>query len=64
MSGSFSVQLITSAHAKIMPGRLNTGMLEHAHDVTFSYTITTAYRAPIRKTIKLVAAVTKLGIKV
>ena len=42
MSGSFSVQLITSAHAKIMPGRLNTGMLEHARDVTFSYTITTA----------------------
>ena len=50
MSGSFSVQLITSAHAKIMPGRLNTGMLEpmlepmleHTRDVTFSYTITTA----------------------
>ena len=42
MSGSFSVQLITSAHAKIMPGRLNTGMLGHARDVTFSYTITTA----------------------
>ena len=39
MFGSFSVQLITSAHAKIMPGRLNTGMLEHARDVTFCYTI-------------------------
>ena len=38
MSGSFSVQLITSAHAKIMSGRLNTGMLEHARDVTFNYT--------------------------
>ena len=39
MSGSFSIQLITSAHAKIMSGRLNTRMLEHVRDVTFSYRV-------------------------
>ena len=39
-----------------MPGRLNTGMLEHACDVKI--VLSPPLRAPIRNTIQLVAAVT------